>query len=138
MRCQACGRGLSSRRHTPLYYLKTSAERIEMCLWLLAEGVDLAVLVRFTHHVDATLSRWLERAGKHSEKLHQQLFVNLELAYVQIDEPKALIVGNRENWLWTAIEPRNPEKLNPCSCVSTNHAGMRLFGVTGLFRFPDS
>jgi IS1 family transposase/transposase-like protein len=105
LRCQACGRGFSSRRNTPLYYLKTAVERIEMCLWLLAEGVDIAVLVRFTHHVDATLSRWLERAGRHSEKLHQQLFVDLELAYVQIDELKAPIVGDKENWLWAAIEP---------------------------------
>jgi len=105
LRCQACGRGFSSRRNTPLRYLKTSVERIEMCLWLLAEGVDIAVLVRFTGHVDATLSRWLERAGRHSERLHQQLFVNLDLAYVQIDELKAPIVGDKENWLWAAIEP---------------------------------
>jgi hypothetical protein len=47
--------------------------------------------------VDATLSRWLERAGKHSEKLHQQMFVNLDMAYVQIDEIKAPIAGDREN-----------------------------------------
>ena len=105
LRCQACRCGFSSRRNTPLYYLKTNVERIEMCLWLLAEGVDIAVLVRFTRHVDATLSRWLERAGRHSERLHQQLFVNLDLAYVQIDELKAPIVGDKENWLWAAIEP---------------------------------
>ena len=104
LRCQACGRGFTSRRNTPLYYLKTCVERIEMCLWLLAEGVDIAVLVRFTHHVDATISRWLERAGRHSEKLHQQMFVNLDLAYVQIDELKAPLVGDKENWLWAAIE----------------------------------
>jgi hypothetical protein len=47
----------------------------------------------------------LERAVWHSERLHQQLFVHLDLAYVQIDELKAPIVGDKENWLWAAIEP---------------------------------
>jgi hypothetical protein len=76
-----------------------------MCLWLLAEGVDTSVLVRFTGHVDATISRWLTRAGRHSTGLHHTLFVNLELEYLQVDELKAPIVGDRENWLWAAIEP---------------------------------
>jgi IS1 family transposase len=105
LRCQACRRGFSSRRNTPLYYLKTAVEQIEMCLWLLAEGVDTSVLVRFTGHVDATISRWLTRAGQHSAGLHQALFVDLEVEYLQVDELKAPIVGDRENWLWAAIEP---------------------------------
>ena len=102
-RCQACRCSFSSRRNTPLYYLKTSSDRIELCLWLLAEGVDVSVLVRFTGHVDATVTRWLLRAGRHSEKLHNLLFVNLELDYLQVDELKAPIVGDKENWLWVAI-----------------------------------
>ena len=105
LRCQACLCSFSSRRNTPLYYLKTGVERVEMCLWLLAEGVDVSVLVRFTGHVDATLSRWLLRAGTHSEQIHAELFVNLELDYLQLDELKAPIVGDKENWLWAAIDP---------------------------------
>jgi transposase-like protein len=96
-RCQACRCSFSSRRNTPLYYLKTSPDRIELCLWLLAEGVDVSVLVRFTGHVDATVTRWLLRAGRHSERLHHLLFVDLELDYVQVDELKAPIVRQKEN-----------------------------------------
>jgi IS1 family transposase len=55
--------------------------------------------------VDATVTRWLLRAGQHSEDLHNLLFVNLELDYLQVDELKAPIVGDKENWLWVAIEP---------------------------------
>jgi transposase-like protein len=77
-----------------------------MCLWLLAEGMDISVLVRFTGHVDATLSRWLTRAGLHSENLHTLLFVQLNLAYLQVDELQAPVAGNkRKSWLWVAIEP---------------------------------
>lgn len=105
LRCQCCQSGFTSRRDTPLYYLKTAAATVEMCLWLLAEGIDEATLVRFTGHGEATLSRWLTRAGEHSERLHQVLFVNLTLDYIQVDELKAPIIGDKENWLWAAIEP---------------------------------
>jgi IS1 family transposase len=62
--------------------------------------------VRFTGHVDATLTRWLARAGVHSENLHTVLFVRLEVAYLQVDELHAPVAGNkRRSWLWVAIEP---------------------------------
>jgi IS1 family transposase/transposase-like protein len=105
-KCQCCRTNFSSRRNTPLYHLKTHPDRVEMCLWLLAEGMDISVLVRFTGHVDATLSRWLTRAGVHSENLHTLLFVQLDLAYLQLDELHAPVAGNkRKSWLWVAIEP---------------------------------
>ena len=46
-KCQCCQTNFSSRRNTPLYHLKTQPDRIEVCLWLLAEGMDISVLVRF-------------------------------------------------------------------------------------------
>jgi IS1 family transposase len=96
LRCQACRCSFSSRRNTPLYYLKTAPDRVEMCLWLLAEGVDISVLVRFTGHVDATVTRWLLRAGGHGERLHEVLLVDMT----------APIAGNRRtNWLWLGIDP---------------------------------
>ena len=94
-KCQACQASFSARRNTPLYHPKTHPGRIEMCLWLLAEGVDISVLVRFTGHVDATLTRWLARAGVHSENLHTVLFVRLEVAYLQVDELHAPVAGNK-------------------------------------------
>jgi transposase-like protein len=45
-KCQCCQTNFGSRRNTPLYHLKTHPDRIEMCLWLLAEGMDISVLVR--------------------------------------------------------------------------------------------
>ena len=46
LKCQACGCVFSCRRNTPLYYIKTAHDRVEIVLWLLAEGVDVSVLVR--------------------------------------------------------------------------------------------
>jgi transposase-like protein len=78
LKCQCCGSSFSSRRNTPLYYLKTDPTRIEMSLWLLAEGMDMSVLVRFTGHADGTVARWLHCAGLHGDHLHSLLFINLQ------------------------------------------------------------
>jgi IS1 family transposase len=105
-KCQACGKVFSSRLGTPLYYLKTSPRTVELVLWFLAEGVDASVLVRYTGHADATIARWLERMGRHSQGWHHHLFRNLALAVVQMDE---LYTRVRETasacWLWLALDP---------------------------------
>ena len=106
LKCQCCGSSFSTWRNTPLYYLKTHSERVELCLWLLAEGLYLSVLVRYTGHGDDTLARWLRRAGVHGEHLHALWLVNLQAAYLQLDELYAPAAGNkRKSWLWVAIEP---------------------------------
>lgn len=77
-----------------------------MVLWLLVEGMDIAVMVRFTGHKDATIARWLERMGQHSQGLHNVLFRNLVLALVQLDELHAKVRDSEKAvWLWLAIDP---------------------------------
>ncbi|NLF76962.1 MAG: transposase [Chloroflexi bacterium] len=77
-----------------------------MVLWFLVEGVDMAVLMRYTGHKDATITRWLERMGQHSEGLHNVLFRELELAVVQLDELYAKVRDSEQAaWLWLAIDP---------------------------------
>lgn len=46
LKCAACETTFSSRKGTPLYYIKTEPEMIAEVLWWLAEGVDISVLVR--------------------------------------------------------------------------------------------
>ena len=104
--CQACQTVFSSRKGTPLYYLKTKPERVEMVVWFVAEGVDYAVMVRYTGHKDATIARWLERMGTHSMGLHNALFRGLVLKLVQLDELYAKVRDNEHaRWLWLAIDP---------------------------------
>lgn len=77
-----------------------------MVLWFLAEGVDYAVMVRYTGHQDATIARWLERMGQHSEGLHNALFRGLVLKLVQLDELYAKVRDSEQGrWLWLAIDP---------------------------------
>jgi transposase-like protein len=103
-RCQWCRTDFSSRRNTPLYYLKTAPDRIEMVLWLMAEGVDISVMVRYTGHAESTISRWLQRMGAHSTLLHNRYFQGLVLNFVQLDELYAKVRTGIQ-WLWLAIDP---------------------------------
>jgi IS1 family transposase len=106
LRCQCCGKTFSSRKGAPLYYLKTKLERVEMVLCFLAEGVKESVLVRYTGHSKATISRWLERMGSYSAGWHNILFRDLSLGLIQMDELYAKIRGlSRSSWLWLAIDP---------------------------------
>jgi transposase-like protein/IS1 family transposase len=85
-KCQACRKVFTSRIGTPLYYLKTDLKQVEMVLWFLAEGVDVSVMVRFTGCGDATIARWLERMGRHSQTWHNRLFRDLVFTILQLDE----------------------------------------------------
>jgi transposase-like protein len=94
LKCQGCGGTFSSRKGTPLCYVKTPTGEIEEVLWYLAEGVDISVLVRRTGHKEETLSQWLNRMGEHSARLHDLIFRELELDVVQMDELYAKVKDN--------------------------------------------
>ena len=105
-RCQACGTTLSSRRDTPLYRLKTPAQRVGEVLTALAEGLDIAAAERVFGHRHATITTWLTRAGEHSATLHDRWLRNLTLPHLQLDErrtrlhPRAHVL-----WRWVALDP---------------------------------
>ena len=105
-KCQACQKAFSSRKGSVLYYLKTSADRVEFSLWFLAEGIDRSVLVRYSGHVDATLTRWLIRAGRQGLNLHNTYFRQLNIAIIQMDELYAKVRNTQKSaWVWLAIDP---------------------------------
>ena len=86
--------------------LKTPPERIELVLTLLAEGVDIAVLVRVFGHGEDTIARWLERAGNHAALLHDLNFHELAIDHLQLDELYAKVrQAPDKHWLWVAIDP---------------------------------
>jgi hypothetical protein len=115
---------------------------------LLAEGCDISVLVRCSHHCEATITRWLERAGKHSSLLHiitmllwdNRLFRNLVLTFVQMDELYCRVRRTGKIWVWLAIDPVTissqrfygkilPSRLMDCAGIFTLSL---LISVTGF------
>ena len=76
-----------------------------MVLWLVAEGVDKAVMVRYTGHQDATIARWLERMGQHSEGLHNALSAARCLNWYSWTNcmPKCVTANKRDGYGWRSI-----------------------------------
>jgi IS1 family transposase len=75
-------------------------------LTALAEGVDVAAAERIFGHEQATITRWVTRAGTHSARLHQHWLRDLHLPHIQLDEVRTrLRCRAHVLWLWVAIEP---------------------------------
>jgi IS1 family transposase len=105
-RCQACGTTFTSRRDTPLYRLKTPAQRVGEVLTALAEGLDIAAAERVFGHRHATITTWLTRAGEHSAIVHDRWFRQLALPHLQLDELRTRLRSRAQVlWLWVAFDP---------------------------------
>ena len=85
--------------------MKTDEGHVILVLMLLAEGCDISVLVRCSRHCEATITRWLERAGKHSSVLHDSIVRDMLLVLVQMDERYCRVRRTGKMWLCLAIDP---------------------------------
>jgi IS1 family transposase len=107
LKCQACQTKFSVRYGTVLYRLKTPARRVGEVLSALAEGLSVGAAVRVFGHGEFTIRTWLTRAGLHATSLHEQLFQNLRLRHIQLDE---LCTKTRQGadalWVWFAVDAR--------------------------------
>jgi IS1 family transposase/transposase-like protein len=106
-RCQACHSTFSARRDTSLYRLKTPSQQVAVVLSALAEGLDPSASERVFGFRQATITRWLTRAGKHAELFHERSFRNLHLPHLQLDEIRTRLRSSSQVlWLWLALDPR--------------------------------
>jgi IS1 family transposase len=104
-RCQACGRSVSERWRTPLYYLKTPSHRVSEVMTALAEGVDESAAQRIFHHDRRTITRWLSRCGSHAQRLHDLFFHHLHCAHLQLDELVTTLRGGLDRvWIWAVVD----------------------------------
>jgi IS1 family transposase len=126
-RCQACRTTFTSRRNTALYRLKTPSYQVAMVLSALAEGLDPSAAERVFGYCQATITRWLTRAGKHAELFHERSFRNLHLPHLQLDEIRTrLRISTQVLWIWLAIDPRT--KILPVLALGprTQHVAHQL------------
>jgi transposase-like protein len=106
LRCQACRTIFSARRNTPLYRLKTSSQQVAVVLSALAEGLDPSAAERVFGYRQATITRWLTRAGEHAELFHKHTFRHLHIPHLQLDEIRTRLRSHTHVlWLWLVIDP---------------------------------
>jgi IS1 family transposase len=106
--CGACGSKHTVRLGTPLYRLKTASERVMLATHLAMKGTSVAAISEVLGHSPETVTRWLERSGMYSEKLHEHEFKHLVVIHIQLDElvNKVRRLGRRV-WVWTAQDAQS-------------------------------
>ncbi|MBK8905321.1 MAG: transposase [Anaerolineaceae bacterium] len=109
LKCQSCGGCRTSRYGTPLYWLKTPLSRIAMVMTAMSEGVDISAARHIFGHHQTTITHWIERCGRHSERLHERLFHRaLTNGHLQLDELVTKVKQDTECiWIWTAVAARS-------------------------------
>ena len=77
-----------------------------MVLSAMAEGLDPSAAQRVFGYCQATITRWLTRAGKHAELFHERSFSNLHIPHLQLDEIRTRLRSSKHVlWLWLVIDP---------------------------------
>ena len=100
-RCTWCGKTFSHRRGTPFYLAHTSAKTITLAVNLVAHGCPIEAIVAVFGLQARTVRRWVDKAGAHCERVHEQLVIQpRELGQVQADE---LRVKTQSGVVWMAM-----------------------------------
>src|SRR5947209_9873867 len=104
LRCKTCRKTFSVTTLTPFYGLKTEVGLVTTVLTLLAFGCPTQAIVKAFGFDERTIAAWLDRAGSHTQKVHQALVVKgqLEVGQVQADEIYVKGVGFRA-WMALAL-----------------------------------
>ena len=127
LKCQACGRKFTIRKHTVLYRLKTHSKVVCLVLSLLALGMDASALKEALEIRESTIRTWLSRSGEHGNKLHERFMMGLELFHLQLDELYGYVKqSGHEIRVWTIIDAKT--KLMPVLQIGPRTQAM-AYGV---------
>ena len=109
-RCTTCGKCFTERTGTMLEGLRKEPQLIVIVVTLLAWGCPLQAIVQAFGLDERTVSDWQGRAGKHCEKVHQDVIVQgrLDLIHVQADEIRAVRHEVVQMFVSTALAVMRP------------------------------
>lgn len=101
--CKICGKTFAATAGTPFYRLHHPAEWMVIVVTLIAHGCPLQAIVAAFHLDERTVMDWQERAGRHCQRVHEQLVLHpRDLGHVQADEIRVKAQG-KVIWLAMAI-----------------------------------
>ena len=100
-KCSVCGKTFTERSGTAFYRLHHNEELMTVVIALLANGCPPQAIVAAYGLDERTVANWQERAGKHSQAVHEYLVQQpRELVHIQADEVRVKAQGQV---LWMAM-----------------------------------
>ncbi len=123
-RCKTCGKTFSAKAGTMFEGLRKPVELIVIVVTLVAYGCPTQAIVQAFGLDERTVTSWRDRAGQHSEQVHQAVVQQgqLDLVHVQADEMRvkgcqmiawmglAMMVSTRL-WLGGVVQVTRDRKL---------------------------
>src|SRR6266567_2028427 len=95
-----------STQHSTLASEKPHRTKSQWSSLRLPEGLDPSAAMRVFGFQQATITRWLTRAGGHAEILHERCFRNLHVPHLQVDEIRTRLRRSTQIlWVWLVIDP---------------------------------
>ena len=73
LRCSTCNDRFSERKGTPLFDTRLPADKVVAVLAHVAEGIGTRKTARLVGVHKDTVTRYIRRAGRHAEQLHDEL-----------------------------------------------------------------
>src|SRR5712692_228460 len=71
--CRECHKTFAARKGTAFYRLRTAADTVSLVITLLAYGCPVQAIVAAFGLDERTVARWQQRAGQHSQAVHEHL-----------------------------------------------------------------
>jgi transposase-like protein len=84
--CHTCGTTFCDRTNTAFYDLRTNEEKVKLALKMAMRGMSVLGIAEILETKPSTVSTWISRAAKHSEKVNEVVLKNVETPKVEMDE----------------------------------------------------
>lgn len=99
--CHICGTRFCDRTNTAFYDLRTRDEKVKQALKMAMRGMSVMGIAEILETKPSTISTWISKAAKHSEKVNDVVMKDVETPKVEMDEA------------WTFVGKKHfPEKMN--------------------------
>ena len=84
--CHTCGTRFCDRTNTAFYDLRTRDEKVQQALKMAMRGMSVIGIAEILETKPSTISKWISKAAKHSEKVNEVVLKDVETPKVEMDE----------------------------------------------------
>jgi len=115
LKCTSCGGEFSERKGTAQFNSKISPEKFVNVVEHIAEGNTVSSITRLCKVHHGTVERLIDKSGDHSEAIHNECAVDLEVTAIQSDERHGTVEEKKQQyWEATTIDPKSKFLLSLC------------------------
>ena len=103
--CKHCGTTAAATHGTPYHRMRRPKADLDRALHMSTEGMTASAIARVLRTSVSTVTRWLEKAGRHAQAFSDEHDEVREPVELQLDELKSYAIGEAEDvWCFSGVE----------------------------------